>query len=648
MKHQLSLLLLLFVFILSSCNKDEDAGTLIFGEQTATLTIKVQLDLSPNTGYIVDSGLLPLEDVEVVVNDTDLIGFTDENGDLIFENVTTGEYQITITTDEKYSFSGFTSGTVTNTTTRYIEVEEDGTLVELVAVPSPLDEDYVDINIEILKPHGQLYGPDEDIPFEADYFFYYLEAPENVETLITRWNSDLDGVFFEGNLNSEGKIDFTERLSEGKHYISVYVRNDSYLPDAYGLEKEFFLTVNKVEPVVLDPPQLVGNTIELNWSAYTGEDFEAYKVYRHAYDCYAYEPTLIAEFDDPMITTHTDGNIAFQTDYCYFITVETENNQVVESNSEHIFTQNNAAFDFDIKDMILHPEEKLVYLLRSDGLEITEFDYINNVVNKTIDIPVRATCFAIGDNGYGLELYVGCDDSKIRIYNVNTFNELDHIYTGKGPNGSGSYPDQETAFVTTDGTGNIYATHNLSASVNAFRGLRSYSRDDLTINDELFDTASYSKIAYRKADGIRTLFYLTYTNIYQFEVTQYGEFINPSTTYFVSSSFDHQQIVLAPYENMFVSGSEGHRASFGENPEYLGQLNGGSFWWDFTFNSSNLYSVFIVPSNQQKIVEFDYSNNEIYAEYEPITSPRRVLFDGENLLIWGNYYTSHYLEIMNF
>ncbi|MCC6356453.1 MAG: immune inhibitor A, partial [Verrucomicrobiae bacterium] len=74
------------------------------------------------------------------------------------------------------------------------------------------------------------------------------------------------------------------------------------------------------QPAMMAAPTVVSvnrQAIELAWTAYTGLDFQRYRVYRDTTASVGINSTLVADIDDPATTTFTDNTVQLDTDYHY-------------------------------------------------------------------------------------------------------------------------------------------------------------------------------------------------------------------------------------------------------------------------------------------------------------------------------------------
>ena len=250
-----------------------------------------------------------------------------------------------------------------------ISCEEDKSFV------TPLENK----EIRIETPNGfESFEPDSEISFKGTLF---SETDVDFSRLKFTWSSDKDGVFFEGNLNSEGISTITDNsLSPNIHNISFTVinENDSIISDQIEIYK-----VLKLLPI-----QKTNNSLVISWENADIEDFESFEVYRSSFSDINTNNELVFSSDNINTNTFIDSTARLGKRHYYKVFAKRNNSiALIESNVETVMAGDFLRTNFPISKLIYDDSRQLIYGI----VDTDESDYdgdkglvVINPVNKTI------------------------------------------------------------------------------------------------------------------------------------------------------------------------------------------------------------------------------------------------------------------------
>ena len=268
------------------------------------------------------------------------------------------------------------------------------------------DFDFIAPNVRITQPNIAPYefSPGEEITFEA-----VLNHPSEEELDII-WSSDLDGVLASEKIAvTERSVFITSSLSGGQHMITVRAE------DSKGYSSSYSISINTLcpEPLVLDKPIWNNGSVEMNWSKYEGEDFLRYEVYRAST---IFQP-LLATISDSEITNYVDNDTSGGYYSSYTIRLVLQNEQGRNSNIETVLLFDGKVLDFESEDVLIHPTANYLYMIDTAN-NLIMFDYEQLEVVNEIPLSGDIGFCAIGDNGFGVELYVPSSEGHVKIYDA--------------------------------------------------------------------------------------------------------------------------------------------------------------------------------------------------------------------------------------
>lgn len=223
----------------------------------------------------------------------------------------------------------------------------------------PLDDKQVNIETPV---NNESFQPENGISFRG-----ILSSESNVDftKLNFTWTSDKDGVFFEGNLNTEGVSTITDTsLSPNIHKIKFSVINEnlSVISDEIEIYKVLKLL----------PLDKTNNSIEISWETADIENFESFEVYRSLYIDVSTNNELVFTTDDININTFIDSTARLGKRHYYKVFVKRNNNNaLIESNVQSIQAGEFINVDYPISKLIFDDSRQLIYgIVNTD-----EYDY---------------------------------------------------------------------------------------------------------------------------------------------------------------------------------------------------------------------------------------------------------------------------------
>ena len=247
------------------------------------------------------------------------------------------------------------------------------------------------------------------------------------ENLTVVWKSDLDSIIYEGSLNEAGVTSFsTSELSKGVHLITASVTDDDQLEGNATIQ----VSTLAPQPVVLSEPIKSEEGVNLSWSEYVESDFRKYDVYRKDGNCTQGSLSLITSITDSNITSFVDKLSPFESQVCYYVSVINDSSKSSNSNQEVVENPNGHIFDFLPHDVLIHPTENFIYLIDQAGSKIYKYDYVNQEIVQETETQGKIGYCALGDNGFGLEIYTPSDDGWIYVYEAQNLNLTFSINVG--------------------------------------------------------------------------------------------------------------------------------------------------------------------------------------------------------------------------
>lgn len=391
MKRIISLSMVL-LFTLFSCEKDD--------VKRGDLNVRVYLN-----------GYYPVNNAQVFTKPSSETGITDEFGSVLLNGLKTGSYEVFGYVEGVGSgkaVANIKENELTETTINIIEGTFTG-LAPTISITSP--------------EYPAEFTENDTILFRAE-----IEddetAPQNINI---EWKSDLDGVLYTGHPGNDGISSFTtSTLSRGIHNITLTATDD----DDYSSGESISVSTLAIEGITLFVPTIIDGKVVLEWSQYTGNDFQKYEVFRSDGYCNEGNEELINTITAIGTTTFSDATFPFEYQACYHIRVTNNVNNFRNSNNELVNLPSGHLFNFEAYDMLKHPTQNYIYLLDRGGQKIVKFDYIQMEVVDQVNLQGNIGFCDIGENGFGVEIYAPSSDGWIYVYNADNLDPTIQINTG--------------------------------------------------------------------------------------------------------------------------------------------------------------------------------------------------------------------------
>ncbi|NAS10528.1 hypothetical protein [Poritiphilus flavus] len=553
------ILLLLSLCLFFSCSKDEDPteGPNLEGNSTIVVTV-----IENNT---------PVEEgVTVITLPATKELLTNSFGQVEIADIPAGKYDV-------YAYiPSYGSGkTVTS-----IETDE----------LQNIDVDL--IQGRLLEPSTIILSPSNNTGFAdgEEVSFTGVVADNNTiaAELIHEWSSDLDGVISNSTIDANGNTSVnTSTLSQGEHVITLSATNN------LGITSSSTIQINTLSPPEVELVSVKNNdgTISLDWGSLP-QDIERIEIIRYVGQG-SYTEETIAVFTDN-ITTYIDHTVPFAESVSYYIKYF---NNTGRSRISNTVTEEGAPiFNFQPIQAEIHWSRSLIYI-KTPNNKIVVLDYEKQeiVLEKVFEGTIGN--FAIGDNGFGEELYVPSSDGWIYIYDLSTFEYKEVINVG----------DPVTSVVT-DQNGLVYSSSAPSPWWE--QPLKVFNRSDLQFVDGGGD---FDRCILRMLPSNNEIIEISTTispidmDYYRFDSN--GMFVeSKDDRYHGDHPLNARIFKVAPSNGYLVTSSQGAVYSADSNMDYKGVLPRGSGTFsDFEF-SADASSIYGALSNSKAINIFNGTN----------------------------------------
>jgi hypothetical protein len=382
MHLKLSSLLFFFLIFFTNCEKD----ILQIGD--------VNVVVSSNTTFG------PVKGARVFTNPSSIEGETDNFGSALLKGLSVGSYEI------------------------FASLPNIGTGKATVSVKN---NELVQVNIQIIQGVNVTFAPTvklvlPSLPAEFSFGetvkFSATATDDKTQSsrLKVQWMSDKDGLLNSTTPDANGNIGFeTNKLSRNLHVITLTVEDEDKQKTVVKVN------VNNLAPKAVELAVPTKNTgkIDLAWSLFQGENFKQYEVYRSD-DCNESTGKLLATISDRNNTKFTDAIPPILQEACYYVKVLNTDGYSRTSNIQKVSQPSGTVFNFTVKDALKHPTKSIIYLISEGDQKIVKYDYSTNTILSSTNLPGKTGISTIGNNGFGVEIYVPCTDGWVYVYNAET------------------------------------------------------------------------------------------------------------------------------------------------------------------------------------------------------------------------------------
>ncbi len=392
----------LCLLLLPACKSDEDAIEI---RELGDLTVTVITQFGDR-----------VDGASVYTQPATVIGTTDEFGTALLRELPKGSYEVYA------ELAGYGSGKAT------VNIQTDELSSATIVVEEGVSVGLAP-TIELLFPvQPASFAPGEEVVFRATVSDDQTAAAD----LSVRWESDLDGLLHDEAAAADGTTTFsTTGLSQGVHQITLTVKDG----DDFSAVISFEVRTDAPQAITLDEAVSTAAGVSLKWSTYGQANFGSYRVYRADRDCADESRQLIAQLSTADSTTYTDSQVPFANRVCYYVEVTTDDGRSRRSNALTVDDPSGPVFNFVADDFLLHPDRDEVFLLDRGGQRIIRYNYTTQEQTGVIDVEGQVGYCALGDSGFGLELYVPSEDGWVYVYGADDLELKTSISTGL-PNAS--------------------------------------------------------------------------------------------------------------------------------------------------------------------------------------------------------------------
>jgi hypothetical protein len=590
MKPNVFLLSVFLLMLLSSCNlfDFDDRGDL-----------SVSLIAHNITGYI------DLEGAKVFTIPASVEGIADNRGNVLMKGIKEGSYKIYATLDGYGSGNETVMVTADSLTKVSITLEQKVflSMAPQITVISPMESSFITL--------------DDTLTFSLK-ITDDASAANKIDVQIT---SDLDGVLFHDNPEKDNTVTFsTSSLSKGFH--TIYVRaTDS---DNYTNAVKFYVSTTAPGEVSIDTAYIQDGGVKIDWVKYYPDDFLKYEVY-YTLSSDWWNGELIATITDQEITTFTHKLPPMAVSCNYFVRAYNTSNEYRDTRFIKVDYPGGKIYYHQPKDAIIHPTEPIVYIVDVAYNDLIAINYETSEEIAKAKLPGTIGDIAIGDNGYGLEVYTSSSDGNLYAYNAATLKLNSTIAIG---------PKVES--VATNGNGYLIVSLN-TESFQWDKTIRVISRKDGSLLSYLTDDYGiFAGYSFRFIPNSNNVLGITkYTgpaDLDYFELNSSGTAI----THYDDSYHDQYQMDPTRFEvsdngQYLVTSMTGLLFTATPKMTYLGTI--GDDWnrfSDFAFSADGS-TIYAGAYNSKKIYTIAYPS--LVKEEQPIRGYPRFLFRRDNELI---------------
>ena len=456
----------------------------------------------------------------------------------------------------------------------------------------------------ILPNQPAQFSSGESITFSAD-----ISDPDSPnQDIEVTWKSNLDGELFTGTIDASGNSSFTtSELSRGTHSITVTA------VDADGLSGSRSIQVSTLSPgpiTLLEPSKAEGN-VTLNWTEYSNSDFVKYEIFRSNGNCTDNDKTFLTSITDQETTSFIDELAPLEYQVCYFIVVTNDANLTRKSNEVTVDLPSGHIFNFVPHDMLIHPTDNYVYLIDQGGQRLVKYDFTTQEVVSETGLQGTIGWCAIGDNGFGIEIYTPSSDGWIYVYSADDLSQTTAINAGL-----------RITSVAINGLGHVIAAVNPSPWWE--QPVRTYRRDNgLHLDGDGGFEGDRLRLIPGKNELISISTGVSPTDMEYFKLTDEGLIeIHQDDQYHGDYPLDARIFKVSSDGTYSVTSRNGAVYLANSSMEYKGQIQRGSLnFSDFTFSDDGSV-IYAGTSNRRSIQIAEYPslirNEEILTKGYPV------------------------------
>lgn len=524
-----------------------------------------------NSGYY----STPVKGADVFTVPATKQGVTNEFGTVLLSDIPFGTYEIYA------NLTGYGSGKST------VKISSDSLKYVAIDIRYGLNTGFMP-EIELLLPSIPAhFALNENIIFSFDVT-NKDSRPEDINVVIS---SDLDGKLLETKPNSANNVKFeTSTLSRGLHTITITATNK----DNYSTTKTIKVSTTGPSNITLKSADRTSlGYILLKWQKYVTADFKRYEIFRTNNP--DIEGQMIASFTVADSIEYLDKLPPIVNETYYYIRVSNEEDQYRNSNKIKVEEPAGKIYYYSITDAVHHPTEPIVYIVDNAAMKLRAINYVTQKEINNISLQGSIGDIDIGDNGFGLEIYVPSSKGFIYVFNANTLDLVTSISTGLN-----------TRCVVTNGHGYIVASLNPSPWWD--QPVRTYSRstgmnisgDGGYQGDRLRFIPNTDKII-SISRGISPV------DMNYFELNSSGQILlHQDDSYHGDYPLNPNIFRISSNGDFVVTGQEGSVYSASSTMIYKGKIDRGALYFsDFAF-SNNGNIIYAGTSNRNSLQVIKY------------------------------------------
>jgi hypothetical protein len=579
---------LVCIVMLGGCKKDIDPKV-----STGDLFVTVY----SSEGY----NQAAAKNVNVFTKPQSVQGVTDEFGSVLLKGIEPGSYEVFA------SQSGFGSGK------SVVEIRRDSLTKIFVNIVKGVTTAIAPEIKMILPALPAAFSPNDQINFSVDI----IDQDTSPNDITVKWESSLDGVFHTSSPDSKGNIAFNKALSKGQHNITVTATDK----DKYSSTYTFVLSTTAPKPVTLTSADKKGPNIALIWTKYAGDDFKSYEIYRSEEENSSQE-VLVATVNNINTVTFVDSLAPFATQVFYYLRAVTATETSRSSNSIKVDNPAGAVFLFNPEDVVMHPTQNVFYAVDKGAgkLRVINIDTFSEIAN--VSLQGTPGFIDIGDNGFGIEVYVPSSDGWIYVYDADKLTLKKSINTGLS-----------TPCVVTNGSG--YLAASVMPSPWWEQPVRTYSR---STGINIGGDGGFDGDRLRFVPGQQKIISISRsvspTDMEYFELNSKGEItLHMDDTQHGSYPLNASIFRISKSGDYVVTGGEGAVYLTTRAMEYKGMIQRGSLMFsDFAFSDDGK-TIYAATQNRKSIQ---------IAHYPQLTRDNEILLRGTPKFVFyrsGRLYT---------
>ncbi len=544
---------------------------------------------------------VPAKNVNVFTKPQSVQGVTDEFGSVLLKGITPGSYEVFA------SQSGFGSGK------SVIEIRRDSLAKLFISIVKGVTTTIAPEIKLILPALPAAYSPNDPINFSADI----TDQDTDPKDITVKWESSLDGIFQTSSPDAKGNVAFNKTLSKGQHTIIITATDK----DGYSSSFTFALSTTAPKPITLTSAVKKDAVIALAWTKYAGDDFRSYEIYRSE-DENSSKETLVGMVDNVNTMAYTDSLAPFATQVFYYVRVITSTESSRNSNSIKVDNPAGAVFLFNPEDVVMHPTQNRFYAVDKGSGKLRMINADTFTEAGSVTLQGTPGYIDIGDNGFGLEVYVPSSDGWIYIYDAEKLTLKKSINTGL-----------PTPCVVTNGSG--YITASVVPSPWWEKPVRTYSR---ATGINISGNGDHDGDRLRYVPGQQKIISISRSvspiDMEYFELNAKGEILlHVDDTPHGDYPLNPDIFRISKSGDYAVTGAEGAVYLTAKSMEYKGMIQRGSLTFsDFAFSDDGK-TIYAATQNRKSIQ---------IAHYPQLTRDNEILLRGTPRFVFyraGKLYT---------